>query len=543
MAALTSWTLKSGMCPQGKGDMMKRMQGRARMRRLAPVMAMLLALPWGAFAAEGPAGADSLSDLQSRIRALEERLASDEAALRAARERIEGSSRPPTQADPAMSSVAVPSNPVPAATAPAAGLPTAPDPNALIGRFGADGFTLRSVDGANTLHLRGNISVDGRYFSDGGTPVSADTWLVRRLRPTIEGTLDGRFDFRFMPDFGLGKSVVQDAWADARINPAVVLTFGKFKAPVGLERLQLEQFARFIEPALTADLLPYRDLGAKVGGSVAGGAVSYDLGVFDGVLDAGSTDGNSTPDANSTGHFSWEGRVFTKPFLHTALAALRGLGVGVAGTYVNNAGIATPTATTSLLASYKTTGQQALLAYRGNSITGGTFNNATIADGVEYRWVPQLYYAVGAVSVLGEYVREAQDVQRQIAAGVLRTARLSDSAWQLQAALFLTGEREAFDSTTPRNDFGGGGIGAWELVVRLHALRFDDAAFIDGANSFANPATAPRGAHALGVGLNWYLNRNLKAQLDYELTRFDGGAAAGDRPDERVITSQFALVF
>ena len=43
--------------------------------------------------------------------------------------------------------------------------------------------------------------------------------------------------------------------------------------------------------------------------------------------------------------------------------------------------------------------------------------------------------------------------------------------------------------------------------------------------------------------MNWYMNRNFKIQLDYEVTRFDGGATSGDRPDERVLTSQFALIF
>ncbi|MGA2024974.1 MAG: hypothetical protein ABSH23_09465, partial [Steroidobacteraceae bacterium] len=68
-------------------------------------------------------------------------------------------------------------------------------------------------------------------------------------------------------------------------------------------------------------------------------------------------------------------------------------------------------------------------------------------------------------------------------------------------------------------------------------------AFEDGVNSFANPLTAPRAAYAVGSGVNWYMNRNFKVQLDYEVTHFAGGAALGNRPDERVLTSQFALIF
>jgi phosphate-selective porin OprO/OprP len=115
----------------------------------------------------------------------------------------------------------------------------------------------------------------------------------------------------------------------------------------------------------------------------------------------------------------------------------------------------------------------------------------------------------------------------------------------VQTAWFLTGEDEAYDSATPRNDFrfGHGGTGAWELVARYHEISFDPAAFIDGSSSFANPATAPRSARAIGTGVNWYLDRNFKIQLDYEVTRFEGGAAGGNRPSERVLTSQFAMIF
>ena len=65
-----------------------------------------------------------------------------------------------------------------------------------------------------------------------------------------------------------------------RAKPWLVFQFGKFKAPVGLERLQLEQFARFIEASLPSDLLPYRDIGFKIGGNVGRGLVNYDAGHF-----------------------------------------------------------------------------------------------------------------------------------------------------------------------------------------------------------------------------------------------------------------------
>jgi phosphate-selective porin OprO/OprP len=447
----------------------------------------------------------ALQQEEARVRALEQRLAADEANKSAA---------------PAV------------------------QPDTLLGTFGPQGFVLRTADGSNQIRLRANLSIDYRDFTDQFTPTTADTFLIRKARPILEGTLENRYDFRFMPDFGLGKTIIQDAWADFRADPRLVFTFGKFKAPVGLERLQLEQYARFIEASLTADLLPYRDLGATVGGSFGRGLLTYAAGIFDGAVDGGSTDANSVPDTNSTGKFTGQGRLYSQPFLHSHWSALRGLGFGIAGTYVDWTGVATSSTTTSLLANYKTPGQQPMFSYRANTGTGAV-NKATIADGIERRWVPQFYYAYGIVSLLGEYVDEDQQVRRQLSTTTARKATLHHTAEQLQLAVFLTGEHEAFDSTTPRRNFDprSGGFGGLEWVARVHELHFDPETFAGGAGSFADPTKAPSAAHAIGTGLNWYLTQNFKIQLNYEVTRFTGGATSGNRPDERVLTSQFALIF
>jgi phosphate-selective porin OprO/OprP len=467
---------------------------------------------------------DELQREQTHIKRLEERLAAVEAAQSAA--------------SPA------PSAPGGGTSSPGT-VSAATNPNALSGSFGPDGFTLASTNGANAIHFRGNVSTDGRFYTDAYTPSTDDTWLIRRLRPTLEGTIANNFDFRLMPDFAQGKTILQDAWADARIERWLILQFGKFKAPVGLERLQLEQFNRFIETSLTADLLPYRDLGVKLGGVLDAGLLSYDVGVFDGAVDGGSTDGNIVPDQNSTGKFTWDGRVFAAPFLHSEIVALKAFGAGVAGTYDNVDGIATGTATTSLLAAYKTPGQQSMFSYRSNTDAAGALNNATVAHGIERRIVPQFYYYYGSFGLLGEYVDENQQVERHLTTLATRSATLHNTAWQLQGSVFLTGEDEAYDAATPKSNFGFGqrGTGAWELIARYHVLSLDEAAFEGGSGSFANPLTSPRVARALGGGINWYLNRNFKTQLDYEVTRYVGGAVAGNRPAEHVLISQFALIF
>ena len=69
---------------------------------------------------------------------------------------------------------------------------------------------------------------------------------MTRARPILEGTLGGIYDFRFTPDFGQGKTVIQDAYITARFRPEFQVTAGKFKSPVGLERLQSANDIRFV---------------------------------------------------------------------------------------------------------------------------------------------------------------------------------------------------------------------------------------------------------------------------------------------------------
>jgi phosphate-selective porin OprO and OprP len=403
-------------------------------------------------------------------------------------------------------------------------------------KAGPAGFSFASEDGANLIRFRGNLAFDGRWFMDRGTPESADTFLFRKVRPYFEGTIDNDYDFRFMPEFGGGKTIILDAFLTARVTPWLAVQAGKFKGPVGLERLQPDQYNRFMELGLPSDLVPNRDLGVEIGGDFLGGTFGYAVGEFVGVADGTSTESNSNPDADSNdGKKDTEARLFAQPFVNSGIHALRGLGFGIAGTHVNTVGSPTNT----LLPSYKTTGQNTFFSYRSGA-------NGTYADGNRTRWSPQAYYYVGSFGALAEYVVSEQEVSRQLSTTSRRSGRIDNSAYQLSLSYFLTGERATYNSFTPQSTFhiGAPGWGAWELVARYSELKIDDDAFAGGAESFADPSASARRARAAGVGINWWLNANVKWVLDYEVTRFDGGAAGGtNRPDERALTTRFALTF
>lgn len=407
-----------------------------------------------------------------------------------------------------------------------------------------DGFRIESADGANVARLRGLLHFDGRYFPDDVTTANADTWLLRRVRPTLEGTLDGIFDYRFTPDLAGGKTIILDAFLAARLAPGAVITAGKFKVPVGLERLASASDLRFIERGLPTSLLPNRDLGVQLSGELRGGLVSYSVGYFNGVNDGGSSDANSpTPDADNDSRGDWAARVWFQLFASSDSVALRGLGFGIAGTYVNSTG----SPATTRLPSYRTPGQQTFFSYRGATPASATAPaiGGTYADGERLRWTPQLYYSIGSFGLLGEYAQVSQEVSRETGNG-LRSAGLDHEAWQLQLAWFVTGEEQAFKGYKPASMFspGEGTWGGVELVARYHVLDIDDDAFAGGADSFADPATAASKASAWGIGINWYPTRNYKWSLNYDVTRFEGGAADGrNRPEERALFTRFGVSF
>ena len=112
---------------------------------------------------------------------------------------------------------------------------------------GPKGYSLKSADGKNQLRLRGTMHLDYRNISGTDPGGTFDTFVATRVRPTIEGTFANIYDFKFMPDFGQGRTVIQDAYVNARFKPGAQLQLGKFKAPIGLERLQSANDMRWVQ--------------------------------------------------------------------------------------------------------------------------------------------------------------------------------------------------------------------------------------------------------------------------------------------------------
>jgi phosphate-selective porin OprO/OprP len=388
---------------------------------------------------------------------------------------------------------------------------------------GKQGFLWRSPDGAFQLRVRGYAQADGRLFSNDIARPLTNNFELRRARPILEATVYRYFDIRIMPDFGQGQTRLFDAYATARIAPELRVTAGKFKAPIGLERLQSATDLLFIERAFPAALAPNRDVGLALSGNLGGQLVQYDVGVFNGSLDGALNDGDQNDSKDL------DARLFFTPFDRSDFGPLKGLSIGVAGTLGAEHG----TAASPALPTYKSPGQNTFFSYRGDGTAAGT----VVANGRRRRIAPQGYYHWGRVGLLGEWIRSTQ-----VATLGANTQTLRATAWQAAGSFTLTGEDASYKGVTPRHpiEAGRGGRGAVELVGRYSALIIDPVAF----PTFANPASSAQRAREWAAGVNWYPERGVKVSVNYSQTKYLAGAAAGgDREKEEAILTQLQLAF
>jgi phosphate-selective porin OprO/OprP len=393
--------------------------------------------------------------------------------------------------------------------------------------IGANGFGFSSADSNFVATLHGLIQADSRTFiNDGGGTLGKNTFLIRRARPIFTGTVFRDFDFNFTPDFGGTTVQIFDAFLNYRYNAALQLEAGKFKSPVGLEALQADTWTSFNERSIATDLAPNRDIGVELHGELFSGIASYAAGIFDGTPDYNGTTVNQDSDDDK----AFAGRIFFQPWKTTKVNALRGFGFGVAGSYEDDRGTAS-----DLTPGYRTDGQQNLFTYAAG----------VVANGAHWRISPQGYYYYGPFSLLGEYIVSDQEVSRTTAP--LVSADLQNTAWEVSAGWVLTGENASYNGITPRHPFNprDGQWGAWQIVARYADLDIDNTAFAPAA-LFATAGSASE-AKAWSVGLNWYLNRDVRINASFSHTTFDRGGTATPSAivaqPENVIFTRIQLAF
>ena len=397
-----------------------------------------------------------------------------------------------------------------AQAAPAQTVPQTPPPQPTVGF--QDGFFIQTANGDNRLLFGFIGQMDGRFSVNDPLPIT-NTFTMRKVRPTFSGRVARYFDFKFMPDFGNGTTVIMDAYFDVRFSPKFRVRTGKDKTPVGYELLIGDAFLLFPERALASSLVPNRDVGVAVQGDLSP-KFYYAGGVFNGVPDGSS----STTDVDSNQGKDLAGRIVVQPFRTTGAAATgawNGLGFQVGGSTGKQSGTGLPT--------FRTSVGQTYFAYAAG----------TTANGTRVRVSPAVFYYYKGFGGYAEYMRTRQNLARGLV-----PAQSVNQGWEVTGSYVLTGEGASDRGVRPASAFDppAGKWGALQVAARYTEIEFDADSIALG---FAAPGSAER-AKSYTLGVNWYPASVFKYYLTYEHTQFEEGTAP-PRPDEDVILFRVQL--
>jgi phosphate-selective porin OprO/OprP len=393
------------------------------------------------------------------------------------------------------------------------------------------GLGIRSADGAYQARIHGQLQIDGRRFFGDDSLRDADTFLVRRARPTIEVTLAGLADALITPDFAGGTLQLFDAFVDLHPFPWLRLRAGKFKPPIGLERLQSDNNLVFTERALDQDLSAQRDVGVQLWGDIAGGTLRYEAAIFNGAPDS------ALNDVDSSYSKSLAGRIFVQPFADASLRWLGRLGAGFAaetGSEKGSPTISNGAVAGAWLGSFKSIGQNTIFSY----LTSPTDTALTVVALHRHtRLNPQLYYYYGPAGIEAEYLYERQAVEKGS-----DDSTVKNSAGHVTVVYVIGGDR-TYEGPKVRHpvNLTAGTLGALEIGARYNWLTIDSAAF----STLADPSKSVAKAKAFGFALNWYLTQSLRIAASYDQTAFTGGAkngsATADRKTERILIGRLQV--
>jgi phosphate-selective porin OprO/OprP len=391
-----------------------------------------------------------------------------------------------------------------------------------------DGFFMKSADGSFVLRITGQLQTDFRGYLNPVDKTDIDTFLLRKARLGIEATMLDYYEFRLLPDFA-GTSlntIITDAYMNVHYWDGLQLEVGKFKQPVSYEQLIQDRYTPLMERSMIDQLVPARDVGVMIHGhQMCDDRLEYGVSISNGEINGGTgnTDTNDGKELNA--------RVAVRPFNDDNWDILRHLQFGVSGSVgIENESMSptklTTPATVPWLAFTNTVG-----------LAPGATPVADYAEGERTRVSPELVYFYHSFGFASQYYSE----QQKIATSATATAvRVPFTGYYVMATYLLTGEErhEYTQQIDPIRPFGiatpFASPGAWEAVFRVSRLDLGSEIFTD---KLANPALYSSGALETTFGFNWYWNKWVRAQFNWEHATFDDPVALGGTTAKPVTTN------
>ena len=375
------------------------------------------------------------------------------------------------------------------------------------------------------LDFRFKLQEDAR--KPGDAPLPFDTWDLHRLRGGVDGELFNRVQFSIerelyeprildRDDEGFNETLWKDVYADVNITRAFQVRAGRFKIPFGGEQLTGTTNLDFVYRSLGATYLsPARDVGIAVHGPILGGGLNYWVGGF-------KHDGdNSRSRRIQGGDETLAARLTAQPWNQPKGPGVLEISAGFMRSAVSDA---------SVLPN----------GLRGRTVMSKyDFYEPVFVKGPRTRLETDAELMAGPFSARGEYTWMSDErLEQGFGSDDLPEARAR--AWYISGTMVVTGERKD-RPVEPRHWFG-----ALEVAGRLERIRF---AGVPGEDTpFRNPRAVtifPVANQVGAVGLNWYVNRWVKVQVNAVRERVDdverSPVADGAAFWSRVLRLQLAL--
>lgn len=399
---------------------------------------------------------------------------------------------------------------------------------------------LESNDGSFRIHIGGRTQLDGIWadapdhvrFGKGGIGEFQDAINFRRARLEMDGWMYEYFDFFCEYDFVnsanvdptanasesnvINTPVPTELWGSINFLPGLgVLRIGNQKNPLGLEHLTSSRFLDFLERAPYFDTYLNRNNGMQPGIQLlnwtADERFTYQFGVF-------KNNQNIFGWNTGGGEYEVNARATWLPWYRDEGRYMIHLGFGVQYDEPDN--------------------HDAILRYRWSLRNGPASLHSTVALASIYGhhqtlFMPEFFMNFGPLSIMSEYTFNYLDQISQFTTQPQGTVTVPgghksyvSQAWYIQAMYFLTGEHRPYYRTalhhsgaSPtrvvpiRNFFwlpGRGGFnpfssGAWQIGARYAWSKLTDNGIYGGDVS------------EVTLGLNWFLNPNLKIQWNYDV--------------------------
>ncbi len=399
---------------------------------------------------------------------------------------------------------------------------------------------LESNDGAFRVHVGGRTQVDGIWadapnhvrFGKGGIGEFQDAINFRRARLEMDGWMYEYFDFWCEYDFVnsanvdptanasesnvINTPVPTELWASINFLPWLgTIRIGNQKNPLGLEHLISSRFLDFLERAPYFDTYLNRNNGMQPGIELlnwtADERFTYTLGVF-------KNNQNIFGWNTGGGEYEANARVTWLPWYQYEGRYMMHLGFGVQYDEPDN--------------------QDAILRYRWSLRNGPASLHSTVALASIFGhhqtlFMPEFFMNLGSLSIMSEYTFNYLDHISQFTTQPQGTVTVPGAnksyvsqAWYIQAMYFLTGEHRPFYRTgihaagpaptrvvpirnffwlRGRGRFNPFSSGAWQVGARYAWSKLTDNGIFGGDVS------------EVTLGLNWFLNPNVKIQLNYDV--------------------------